>query len=170
MRTWKILALPALATLFLASPAPGADGPTELGKISQQLDAIQKELRSLRDQLTDAGLANNRNAMKLEDLEKQIADLRAQQRRAFSITPENEDTVRLPATGTIMLRNRSAFGGTFYVNGRGYFVPPYQSLPLRGVPAGTFSYQIAGEDGAATGLRTRYLAANTNYYLNIDPY
>jgi hypothetical protein len=177
MRTWKILALSALSAAFLACPAPAADGQTELGKISQQLEAIRADLKAIHTQLKTLEVAAGGGpTAQVADLRRQIDELQARlarlddtQRRAFTITPENEEGVRLPATGTIVLNNRSGVGGTFFVNSRAYYVPPFQRVRLPAFPSGMFTWQVSGDGGGTTDLRSRYLGANTIYYLNIDP-
>jgi hypothetical protein len=172
-----MLLLPALAVLFLTPMAPAADGPTELGKISQQLDLIRQELQSLRNDLRDAMVLGARNAADIKDLQRRVDDLQAQlhrmddaQRRAFSIIPNGGETTRLPVAGTLVLRNRSGYTGTFSINGNPYVVPPYRSVEVAGVPAGTFTYEIAADGfGVIRPLTTRVLTANTTYFLNIDP-
>lgn len=189
MRNCMTLALAALA--FAALPAAAADTPpavaTELQRISQQLGELSAKLGMMGKDITNIGLQTNKNAADIEDLQKKIGQLQQQlhsqeeaMRRAFSYTPTplaptgpapgNNETVAVPSTGTILLRNYSSLNGTFFLNGQGYNVGAGQTVEVRGVPAGTFTYEIAAEGyGVIRPATTRVLTAGSPYCLNINP-
>jgi hypothetical protein len=177
MRTWKALLLPALAALLLTPSLRAAEPGSELSALSKKIDDLRADIQAFGSRLTDLAVVTAKNIADIRDLQRHLDDLQAQvsrmdtaQRRAFSTPPENGDSVRVPTTGTIVLRNRSLVGGTFYVNSRSYTVLPGGSVRLDMMPAGPFTYEITADGfGTIRPPTTRVLAANTTYYLNIDP-
>jgi hypothetical protein len=184
MRTWTLL--PLLAASLAVASARAEDPPAKtlssaemaalLQRIGADLTALRNDVDALRKELRTEGVRGAQTTMDLADLQRRVdslQDLVQRQndtlRRAFSYTPPA--TPPAPATtGTIMLRNRSGYPGTFFVNDQSYLVMPGQSVEVRGVPVGTFTYEIQAEGfGVIRPRVTRTLTAGTPFYLNIDP-
>jgi hypothetical protein len=185
MRIWITLTL--LAAGLAATPAAAADpNPTnseiaaQLRSIAGDLEALRKEVRDMRRDIGDIGVRGLDTATRMQDLQQRLDALQALVyrsdnggRRAFAYTPPASDTAQLPQappTGTIILRNFSTVMGTFYINGQGYTAAPGQSVEVRNVPVGTFTYEIAAEGfGVIRPATTRVLSAGSPFYLNINP-
>jgi hypothetical protein len=189
MRTWITLTLVAAA--LAGAPALAADpNPSnseiaaQLRAISDDLRALHAEMRDVRRDIGDIGVRGLDTATRLQEMQQRVDTLQAilyrsdnSGRRAFSFTPpampQASDTTPLPQappTGTIILRNFSTVTGTFYINGQPYSVAPGQSVEVRNVPLGTFTYEIAADGyGVIRPATTRVLTAGSPYYLNINP-
>ncbi len=189
MRTWiplVLLTMALTATSGLAADPPNRDSDTatQLRAIARDIEALRHDMDALRRDVNDMGVRGADTASRLLDLQQRVDALQAlvyradsAARRAYSYTPPTmppaSETTPLPAappTGTIMLRNFSALLGTFVINGQAYSVAPGQSVEVRNVPLGSFTYEIAVEGyGVIRPATTRMLTAGSPYYLNINP-
>jgi hypothetical protein len=192
MRTWLMLAPAALLAAVLSAPATRAADETNAQKIEQ----LQKDLADLKSQMEDLrkevrdssvrgmGMSNAlRDLQQRVDLMQQLLAqqnelLRMQARQAFSYTPPANGAappagVPVPVTpprSVIRLENRYVVPATVYINGQAYPVPPYQTVEVRDVPVGTFTYEVSAEGyGMIRRATTRTLTADRPFRITIDP-
>jgi hypothetical protein len=180
-----------LAAAIAATPTVAADpNPTpsdiaaQLRAIARDLDALRRDFDAMHRDIGDIGVRGLDNATRLQELQQRVDTLQAimyrsdsNSRRALSYSPpamppasEGAYLPQAPPTGTVMLRNFSAMMGTFYINGQAYSVAPGQSVEVRNVPVGPFTYEIAAEGyGVIRPATTRVLTTGSPFYLNINP-
>jgi hypothetical protein len=190
MRTWIRWALPAVLAVAVAGPAPAQTSSpppdrnselvSQLHKLTAELASLRGEIEQLRKDLKDAAGREARAPLDVRDLQQRLESIQNALnrqddavRRALSINPQalpGAGPPAAPATGTIVLRNRSLVNGTFIVNGRPYTVPAGSAATVERVPAGTFTYEIDAEGfGVLRPMTSRVLSAGQTFYLNIDP-
>jgi hypothetical protein len=103
----------------------------------------------------------------MEGLEQSFERLAAAKTRiASSFTPGE------PAggTATIRLQNRYSIPATVHINGQTYVVPAFETRQVVGVPAGTFTYDVAAEGfGVIQPTVIRTINPNETFSIFINP-
>jgi hypothetical protein len=199
MRNWKILAFQTLlaGTLIPASAqaqATGSDAkPIDGVAIAKQIDELKKSLaivEGIKDsvlaldkdmhksftELRDSGIALSLKVEKaqtdMEDLKKQVAQLRVELDAIKNRAPTNRESGYTPpangqpaATGRVRLVNTFLDPMTIIVNGVRYQVAPGEARLTEPVPAGTFSYEVLGVQPRLE----RALAANETFTVTVYP-
>jgi hypothetical protein len=200
MRNWKMLAFQTLlaGTLIPASAqaqATGSDAPPkppdtaailkeiqELkktvsameGKVAGSFRAMQedmdKRLKKLEDDGVGANLKIEKTQTDIEDLKKQLAQLRQDLDAVRNRAPANRESGYTPpanpplaATGRVRLVNTYMDPMTIIVNGARYQVAPGETRLSEPVPAGNFSYEVLGVQPRLE----RNLAANETFTVTV---
>jgi hypothetical protein len=200
MRNWKMLAFQTLlaGTLIPAgaeAQVTGTDGkPPDTASILKEIqelkktvsameakvassframqDDMEKRLKKMEDDGIGAGLKVEKTQTDLEDLKKQVAQLRqdldairnrASSSRESAYTPPANGPAA--ATGRVRLVNTFMDPMTIIVNGVRYQVAPGETRLSEPVPAGTFSYEVLGVQARLE----RTLAANETFTVTVYP-
>lgn len=179
MRTWTSL-IPAVLLILPFTPAllHAADSDTPL---PDRVNQLSKKLETLENDVKANSLRGNRVAEELREIRAELSRIRellermAQQQGTIRIQPGyNPSSVAppgapVPTMGTITVRNHYTAPATVAINGRTYRVDAGQTLPILGVPAGTFQYSVDVEGyGMVEPLRNATLSP-TGYRITIFP-
>ncbi len=180
MRTWMRL-IPAvlLVVPFTGSPLCAADETTDqkIKNLQDDVAKIRKDLESLKDEVRTSSVRGAEVAKDLQDIKNLLHDMASRQaaisRQAAydprSLLPNGPPAPPLPTTGTITVQNNYSAPATVRINGRPFSVAPGQSVPIGGVPTGTFQYSVDVEGfGTVEPLRTDNLPA-AGYRITIFP-
>jgi hypothetical protein len=203
IRNWKMLAFEAVlaGTLIPAgaqTQTTGSDAQPkpadlasvlkdvqELKKIVNAMDAkvassframqeeTEKRLKKLEDDGVAAALKFEKTQSDLEEIKKQLAQLRLDLDALKNRAPVSRESAYAPsspnsptgATGRIRLVNTFPDTMTIVVNGRAYQVGPGDTRFVEAVPAGTFNYEVLGVQSRVD----RALAANETFTITVHP-
>jgi len=186
-RSWKMLGLPSVLALSLwTAPVLGQDPPGVKGDKGDKFDEILKKLDDLNQSVnksfenvkrdvdalkneveglkTDANLKLQAALLRIETLEKQMTQMRSDQRvmrESYFGGPSANGP--FTNTGRIVLVNHYFEDMTFYVNNIPYRVAPGASATVAGQPAGMFTYEAVSPSWGSRGRQTRMLAANETF-------
>jgi TolA-binding protein len=175
MRTWMRL-IPAilLATPF-TGPAYAADAETDkkIDQLQKDVAQLRKDLESLREEVKNS---NARGAKVSEDLQeiktilRDLANRQAALTRQAAYGPPGIPSGATPSpTATITVQNTYSAAATVRINGQSYRVAPGQTMPILGVPTGTFQYSVDVDGyGTVEPLRTDTLQP-AGYRITIYP-
>src|SRR5262249_6186069 len=133
---------------------------------------IQRDLAELRKDLLDNAAHRNATAEQLRRIQELLERMALQQgviRQAGfdprSVAPGGA----VPTTATITVQNSYLSPATIRINGQTFRVEPNQTLPITGVPTGTFQYSVDVDGfGTAESLRTDTLRPS-GYRITIFP-
>jgi hypothetical protein len=177
MLTWTRLIPAVLLTLALFCPSLRAIDPelTDKQKIEQlqrDVTQIKNDLERLRKDFLDNAAQRNHNAEELAKIRELLERMALQQgviRQAGfdprSVTPGGA----VPTTATITVQNAYLYPATVRINGQSFRVEPNQTLPIAGIPTGTFQYSVDVDGfGTAEALRTDTLRPS-GYRITIFP-
>jgi hypothetical protein len=147
------------------------------GRVASSFRAMQEEtekrLKKLEDDGVAAALKYEKTQTDLEEIKKQLAQLRLDLDALKSRAPVNRESAYAPspsnspspATGRIRLMNTFLDPMTIVVNGRAYQVGPGDTRLVEAVPAGTFNYEVLGVQSRVD----RALAANETFTITVHP-
>jgi hypothetical protein len=149
MRTWKRL-IPAvlLAILFVGTSLHAEDAETNADKITKlQKDVaqLQKDVSDLRKDVLDNAAQRAATTEQLARIRELVERMAAQQGviRQTGFDPRSvAPGGAVPTTGTITVQNVYSYPATVRINDRSFRVQPNQTLPISGVPTGTFQYSV----------------------------
>jgi hypothetical protein len=175
MRTWKrlipavLLVLPFTGSWLRADAETNADAIKQLQK---DVKKLQEDVAQLRKDFTDNAAQRNANAEQLRAI-RETLDRMARQQDTLRIQPGYDprsiNPAVPPASGTITLQNHYSAPATVRINDRPYRVEPNQTVPVLGVPTGTFQYSVDVDGfGTVEPLRTDNLRP-VGYRITIFP-
>ena len=178
MRTWTRL-IPAVLLILPFTPAllHAADDPALL---TDRLNQLSKKMETLESDVKSNSLRGSRVAEELRDIRvelgkiRELLELLAKQQGTLRIQPGYDPRSvtpggPVPTMGTITVRNHYTAPATIAINGRTYRVEAGQTLPILGVPAGTFQYSVDVEGyGMVEPLRNATLPP-AGYRITIFP-
>jgi hypothetical protein len=145
-------------------------------KVASSFRAMQedteKRLKKIEDDGVAAGLRLEKTQVDIEDLKKQVAQLRQDLDVVKNRAPSSRESGYTPpanapsaATGRVRLVNTFMDPMTIIVNGVRYQVAPGETRLTEPVPAGTFSYEVLGVQPRLE----RNLAANETFTVTVYP-
>lgn len=178
MRSWmRVVAAVLLIMPFATALLHAADPELPLKKedfqrLVDKVDKLQSEMtaNSLRGTRTAEDLREIRvELQKIRELLERMAAQQGAIQRQSLYGPSLSPIAPVPTTGTITVENSSSFTATVRIDGRSYVVRPGQTIPIRGVPTGTFQYSVDAEPfGTIQPLQTDTLRPG-GYTIRIYP-
>jgi hypothetical protein len=145
-------------------------------KVASSFRAMQedteKRLKKIEDDGVAAGLRVEKTQADIEDLKKQVVQLRQDLDALRNRAPSNRESGYTPpanaapaATGRVRLVNTFMDPMTIIVNAVRYQVAPGETRLTEPVPAGTFNYEVLGVQPRLD----RNLAANETFTITVYP-
>jgi small-conductance mechanosensitive channel len=138
----------AAAPLGAQNPAPpaGAETADRLNRLETRLDALEAEVRLLRELKTLPGTVDALR-LRVDGLERSLLDRLERIQSELSRLNEQPRVARaLPETAQLQLVNTYDAPVLIVVDGQDYLLPPYQTRTLTRRP-GRFSYEVRHVDG-----------------------
>jgi hypothetical protein len=181
MRTWTRL-IPAVLLVLPITPALLHAADPETPSLNDRLNQLSDKVKKLESDVTANSLRGNRVETELRAIKDELSSIRKLMERMAgqeplriqpgydprSINPAVPGGI-LPGAGTITVQNQYLAPATVRINDRPFRVEPNQSLPITGIPTGTFQYSVEVDGyGMIEPLRTDTLRP-AGYRITIHP-
>ena len=117
-------------------------------KLQKDMDALRKDVNKLKDDMLANSAQGAKAAEDLQDIKKLLLEIAGKQEQitrqsGYGPGPQAVGPGAPPnGTATITLRNDYTSSATVHINGRPYPVGAGRTETLRGVPLGTFNYEV----------------------------
>jgi TolA-binding protein len=143
----------------------------KISDLQREVSELRRDIAQLRKDLLDNATQRNADTEELRRIRTAVERMAREQETISRYGPPAlpPGAPPLQPTGTITVQNNYSAPATVRINGRPYVVAPGQSMPIHGVPTGTFQYSVDVDGFGMVELPRTDNLPSAGYRISIFP-